>query len=59
MLLQFESEKVEEMLKRKEVKARTLKQKDNGDIDQDYYDMIKAKLDLLEKEDKWVGEGRG
>lgn len=48
MLLHFQSERVEEELKRKEQKTRLAKEKDTGDIDQQYFEMIKAKLDLLQ-----------
>lgn len=50
LLLQYESEKVEERLRRKEEYTRVMKKPDDGAIDQDYYDMVKAKLDLLAKD---------
>jgi hypothetical protein len=49
-LLRYESEKIEEKLKQKEVFDRVMKKKDDGSIDQEYYEMVKAKLDLLAKE---------
>lgn len=49
-LLQFESEKLQEKLKRKEEYDRVMKIKDDGMIDQEYYEMVKAKLSLLGKE---------
>jgi hypothetical protein len=45
--LQFEAEKMETSLKLKEQKARVLK-KDPDEVDQEYYEMIKAKLELLQ-----------
>jgi len=50
LFLQYESEKIEEKLKRKEEYGRVMKVKDDGSIDQEYYEMVKAKLDLLGKE---------
>jgi hypothetical protein len=46
-LLQYESERVEEQLRRKEQEGRLLKKNNEDDIDQEYYNMIKAKLSLL------------
>ena len=45
--LQCQSEKLEEELRRKELEAKVMKKEDDG-IDQEYFDMIKAKLDLLQ-----------
>jgi hypothetical protein len=45
--LQYESEKVEEQLRRKEQEGRLLKKDNEDDIDQEYFNMIKAKLSLL------------
>jgi hypothetical protein len=47
MRLQAEAERMEGGLRMREKKARLLKE-DPGEIDQEYFDMIKAKLDLLQ-----------
>ena len=39
---------MEEELRRKEIELKLLKKDDEGAIDQEYYEMIKAKMNLLE-----------